>query len=143
LRGYPVLAKGQGKRAFQAGSRGAWQLQKESQQKLIPDWVKVSVAGARGLGTMIGWKRIVVTVGEKIGKQRMTYARAPPPTVLACQSRRRMCAFLGCHGHDGRNDSGVQMSTLRSIALAWVLALLCAIGLATEDHTSKLFVRSG
>ena len=36
--------------------------------KFIPLWVKVAVALALGLGTMIGWKRIVVTVGEKIGK---------------------------------------------------------------------------
>jgi phosphate/sulfate permease len=30
--------------------------------------VKVAVAIALGLGTMIGWKRIVVTVGERIGR---------------------------------------------------------------------------
>src|SRR5262249_32784820 len=43
--------------------------------KFIPDWVKVAVAIALGLGTMIGWKRIVVTVGERIGKQHLTYAQ--------------------------------------------------------------------
>ena len=43
--------------------------------KFIPDWVKVAVALALGLGTMVGWKRIVVTVGEKIGKEHMTYAQ--------------------------------------------------------------------
>src|ERR1700691_1361261 len=42
--------------------------------KFIPTWVKVAVAIALGLGTMIGWKRIVVTVGEKIGKTHLTYA---------------------------------------------------------------------
>ena len=41
--------------------------------KFIPTWVKVAVAMALGLGTMVGWKRIVVTVGEKIGKQHLTY----------------------------------------------------------------------
>ncbi len=44
--------------------------------KFIPPWVKVAVAMALGLGTMIGWKRIVVTVGEKIGKDHLTYGRA-------------------------------------------------------------------
>ncbi len=43
--------------------------------KFIPNWVKVAVALALGLGTMVGWKRIVVTVGEKIGKEHMTYAQ--------------------------------------------------------------------
>src|SRR6201996_9142725 len=43
--------------------------------KFIPTWVKVAVAIALGLGTMIGWKRIVVTVGEKIGKTHLTYAQ--------------------------------------------------------------------
>src|SRR5262249_34826723 len=41
----------------------------------IPDWVKYAVAVALGCGTMIGWKRIVVTVGEKIGKSHLTYAQ--------------------------------------------------------------------
>src|SRR6202167_5078623 len=43
--------------------------------RFIPTWVKVAVAMALGLGTMVGWKRIVVTVGEKIGKQHLTYAQ--------------------------------------------------------------------
>ena len=43
--------------------------------KFIPDWVKVAVALALGLGTMVGWRRVVVTVGEKIGKEHLTYAQ--------------------------------------------------------------------
>src|SRR5215831_7386494 len=45
----------------------------DSATKFIPTWVKIAVAIALGLGTMIGWKRIVVTVGEKIGKAHLTY----------------------------------------------------------------------
>jgi PiT family inorganic phosphate transporter len=78
--------------------------------RFIPIWVKVAVAIALGQGTMIGWKRIAVTVGEKIGKSHLTYAqgaststdcryrgrtscprvsRAPwPPTARACRWRR-------------------------------------------------------
>src|SRR5882724_674049 len=47
----------------------------DSATKFIPLWVKVAVAIALGLGTMIGWKRIVITVGEKIGKSHLTYAQ--------------------------------------------------------------------
>jgi PiT family inorganic phosphate transporter len=47
----------------------------DSGTKFIPSWVKVAVALALGLGTMVGWKRIVVTVGEKIGKSHLTYAQ--------------------------------------------------------------------
>ena len=43
--------------------------------EFIPDWVKVAVALALGLGTMVGWKRVVITVGEKIGKEHLTYAQ--------------------------------------------------------------------
>ena len=49
----------------------------------IPVWVKVAVALALGLGTMIGWKRIVVTVGEKIGKAHLTYAQGAAAEIVA------------------------------------------------------------
>ena len=51
--------------------------------KFIPTWVKVAVAIALGLGTMIGWKRIVVTVGERIGKTHMTYAQGASAEIVA------------------------------------------------------------
>lgn len=44
---------------------GAYKKSLDNATKFIPDWVKVSVALALGLGTMIGWKRIVLTVGRK------------------------------------------------------------------------------
>ena len=66
----------------------------------IPLWVKIAVAVALGLGTMVGWKRIVVTVGEKIGKSHLTYAQGASAElvamvtigvadVTACRSARR------------------------------------------------------
>src|ERR1700733_12124065 len=51
--------------------------------RFIPLWVKVAVAMALGLGTMVGWKRIVVTVGEKIGKQHLTYAQGAVAEITA------------------------------------------------------------
>lgn len=56
--------------------------------KFIPSWVKVAVALALGLGTMVGWKRIVVTVGEKIGKTHLTYAQGASAELVA------MCTIL-------------------------------------------------
>ena len=51
--------------------------------KFIPTWVKVAVALALGMGTMIGWKRIVVTVGEKIGKNHLTYGQGAAAEITA------------------------------------------------------------
>src|SRR5450432_1405218 len=51
--------------------------------KFIPTWVKIAVAIALGLGTMIGWKRIVITVGEKIGKTHLTYAQGASAELVA------------------------------------------------------------
>ena len=51
--------------------------------KFIPTWVKVAVALALGMGTMVGWKRIVVTVGEKIGKEHLTYAQGATAELVA------------------------------------------------------------
>jgi inorganic phosphate transporter, PiT family len=111
----------------------------DSATKFIPDWVKISVALALGLGTMIGWKRIVVTVGEKIGKQHMTYGQGAAAEIVAMGTIGAADSFglpvstthvlsSGVAGTMAANGSGVQMSTVRSLALAWVLTLPCAIG---------------
>jgi len=55
----------------------------KSTTDFIPPWVKVAVAVALGCGTMIGWKRIVVTVGEKIGKSHLTYAQGASAELVA------------------------------------------------------------
>lgn len=105
--------------------------------KYIPTWVKVAVALALGLGTMIGWKRIVITVGEKIGKTHLTYAQGASAELVA------MCTIFGFDriglpvstthvlssgvaGTMVANGSGLQMSTLRNIAMAWVFTLPAA-----------------
>src|SRR5882724_4054012 len=82
--------------------------------KFIPLWVKVAVAIALGLGTIIGWRRIVVTVGEKIGKSHMTYAQGGAAELVAM-------------GTMAANRSGLQMSTVRNLLMAWVLTLPAAI----------------
>jgi PiT family inorganic phosphate transporter len=108
--------------------------QLDTATKFIPTWVKVAVALALGMGTMIGWKRIVVTVGEKIGKTHLTYAQgmsaeivAAATIILADQYKMPVSTThvlsSGVAGTMAANKSGLQMSTLRNIAMAWVLTL--------------------
>jgi inorganic phosphate transporter, PiT family len=102
--------------------------------KFIPVWVKVAVALALGLGTMIGWKRIVVTVGEKIGKTHLTYGQGAAAelvamgTILAADRYGLPVSTThvlssGVAGTMAANHSGLQMETLRNLLLAWVLTL--------------------
>ncbi len=106
--------------------------------QFIPTWVKVAVAIALGLGTMIGWKRIVVTVGEKIGKQHLTYAQGAVAELVTMATISAADNFglpvstthvlsSGVAGAMAGNGSGLQMSTLRSLAIAWVLTLPVSI----------------
>ena len=105
--------------------------------KFIPLWVKVAVALALGMGTMIGWKRIVVTVGEKIGKDHLTYAQGASAELIASTTIILADQFglpvstthvlsSGIAGTMVANGSGLQWSTLRSIAMAWVFTLPAA-----------------
>ncbi len=109
--------------------------------RFIPVWVKVSVAVALGLGTMVGWKRIVVTVGEKIGKTHMTYGQGASAEIVAAATIGLAEAYglpvstthilsSGVAGAMAANGSGLQTRTLRNLALAWVLTLPVAITLA-------------
>jgi PiT family inorganic phosphate transporter len=100
----------------------------------IPVWVKVAVALCLGLGTMIGWKRIVVTVGERIGKTHMTYAQGASAEIVAWATIQMADKFglpvstthilsSGVAGTMFANRSGLQSQTVRNILLAWVLTL--------------------
>jgi PiT family inorganic phosphate transporter len=105
--------------------------------KFIPSWVKVAVALALGLGTMVGWKRIVVTVGEKIGKEHLTYAQGATAELVAMATIFAADNFglpvstthvlsSGVAGTMAANKSGLQLSTIRNIAAAWVFTLPAA-----------------
>jgi len=102
--------------------------------KFIPNWVKVAVALALGLGTMVGWKRVVITVGEKIGKEHLTYAQGASAGLVT------MCTIFaantfglpvstthilssGVAGTMAAQGSGLRMSTIRNIAAVWVFTL--------------------
>src|SRR5580658_4941785 len=95
----------------------------------IPLWIKFAVALALGFGTMIGWKRIVVTVGEKIGKEHMTYGQGASAELVAMATIGLATQFglpvstthvlsSGVAGTMWANNSGLQKETLRNIILA-------------------------
>jgi PiT family inorganic phosphate transporter len=106
--------------------------------KFIPLWVKIAVAIALGLGTMVGWKRIVVTVGEKIGKDHLTYAQGAAAEITAMVTIGAADMYglpvstthvlsSGVAGTMAANRSGLQMSTMRNLLMAWVLTLPVSI----------------
>ena len=124
-------------------------LQKET--KYIPVWVKFAVAIALGFGTMIGWKRIVVTVGEKIGKEHLTYAQGASAEIIAMGTIGLADKYglpvstthvlsSGIAGTMAANRSGLQADTLRNILLAWVLTLPICVLLGAGIFSASLYV---
>jgi PiT family inorganic phosphate transporter len=118
--------------------------------KFIPVWVKAAVALALGLGTMIGWKRIVVTVGEKIGKAHLTYAQGASAELVAAGTIALADNFglpvstthilsSGIAGTMAANKSGLQTATLRNVLLAWVLTLPVCVFLGAMLFAAGLF----
>jgi len=116
----------------------AFKKQIDAATRFIPLWVKVAVAIALGLGTMVGWKRIVVTIGEKIGKTHLTYAQGACAELVAMSTIAAADMFglpvstthvlsSGVAGTMAANRSGLQMGTLRNLVMAWVLTLPAAI----------------
>lgn len=118
----------------------------------VSNWVKVAVALALGLGTMIGWKRIVVTVGEKIGKSHLTYAQGAAAEIVAMSTigfadvaglpvSTTHVLSSGVAGTMIASGSGVQSKTVKNIAWAWVLTLPVSILLsATLFQLFKLIL---
>jgi PiT family inorganic phosphate transporter len=127
--------------ADELGSVSAYRTALDEGTKFIPLWVKVAVAVALGMGTMVGWKRIVVTVGEKIGKVHLTYGQGASAELVAAATIGLADMYglpvstthvltSGVAGTMAANGSGLQWSTLRSLAMAWVLTLPAAILMA-------------
>jgi PiT family inorganic phosphate transporter len=105
--------------------------------RFIPDWVKVAVALALGLGTMVGWKRVVVTVGEKIGKEDLTYAQGASAglvtmgTIFAANTwglpvSTTHILSSGVAGTMTANGSGLRFATVRNIAAGWICTMPAA-----------------
>jgi PiT family inorganic phosphate transporter len=122
----------------QAKSLDTFKKELDQATRFIPLWVKVAVAFALGLGTMVGWKRIVVTVGEKIGKTHLTYAQGAAAELVAMGTIFGADALglpvstthvlsSGVAGTMAANKSGLQFSTVRNLLMAWVLTLPISI----------------
>lgn len=106
-----------------------------------PLWIIIAVATALAVGTMIGWRRVAITIGEKIGKRDMTYAQGVSAQMTAALSigvasytgmpvsttQVLSSAVAGTMIVDG---GGVQSKTVKSIAMAWILTLPVAIALS-------------
>ena len=120
----------------------------------VPIWVILGVALALGIGTTIGYKRIVVTVAEKIGKTHMTYAQGAAAEMVAATTIGLADYFhqpvstthvlsSGVAGTMWANKSGLQGDTVKKIGLAWLLTLPAAIFLAASLYTLGHFVSGG
>jgi PiT family inorganic phosphate transporter len=101
-------------------------------------WVKIAVALALGLGTMVGWKRIVVTVGEKIGKSHLTYAQGASAEFVAMGTIGLAEGYglpvstthilsSGVAGTMAAGGGGLQWGTLRAMGMAWITTLPAAM----------------
>ncbi|MBV8067249.1 MAG: inorganic phosphate transporter [Candidatus Eremiobacteraeota bacterium] len=126
LKGFPNPAD--------AKALDAYHKQLDTTTNYIPVWVKVAVAICLGFGTMVGWKRIVITVGERIGKTHMSYAQGASAEIVAYGTIQAASQWglpvstthvlsSGVAGTMFANRSGLQSSTVRNILLAWVLTL--------------------
>jgi PiT family inorganic phosphate transporter len=131
------------------GSYGAWL---DRATRYIPTWVKIAVALALGLGTMMGWKRIVVTVGERIGRTNLTYAQGAAAELVTAATvgmadRSGLPASTthvlssGIAGTMAAADSRLQWLTIRNIILGWVLTLPVAILMSATLYWAFSHVR--
>ena len=116
----------------------------------IPYWVKITIALALGAGTMIGWKRVVVTVGEKIGQEPLNYAQGAIAELVTMTTIVTADYFglpvstthilsSGIAGSMVANRDGVQSNTLKNLLLAWFLTLPVCILLGFGTYTISLF----
>jgi PiT family inorganic phosphate transporter len=137
--------------AAQKKSLTAYKGELTSATQYIPTWVKFAVAFALGLGTMIGWKRIVTTVGEKIGKEHLTYAQGASAELVAMATigaadwwglpvSTTHVLSSGVAGTMAANRSGLQMNTLRNLLLAWVLTLPVCLILGAGTFAAGLYM---
>lgn len=117
----------------------------------IPLWVKLAVALALGIGTMVGWKRIVVTLGEKIGKSHLTYAQGASAELVGAATigmadvvgmpvSTTHILSSGIAGAMAADRTALQRDTLRNIILAWVLTVPACMLLGSMLFAGSLFV---
>jgi PiT family inorganic phosphate transporter len=145
------LGKAKDSKFDDLAKKGAFKDQLQSFTQHVPTWVKIAVALALGLGTMIGWKRIVMTVGEKIGKDHLTYAQGASAEIVAMLTigaadylglpvSTTHVLSSGVAGTMAANKSGLQVATLRNLLLAWVLTLPVCVILGAGTFAAGLYL---
>jgi PiT family inorganic phosphate transporter len=118
----------------------------KASKKLIeyaPTWVILMISVCLGLGTMVGWKRIVKTVGEKIGKQHMSYAQGASAEIVASlgiglaswkgvpvSTTHMLSSGIAGTMVAKKGLKNLQKKTVKTIVLAWVLTLPVTIVLS-------------
>ncbi len=136
-----VLKKPAGFTPEQVAAITQYQVSLEEGTRFIPPWVKIVVALALGLGTMVGWKRIVITVGERIGKQHMTYGMGATAELVAAGTILMADRFglpvstthilsSGVAGASVASGAGLRGRTIAQLAAAWLLTLPVAMALS-------------
>ena len=119
--------------------------------QFVPIWVKVAIAISLGLGTMIGWKRVVVTVGEKIGNTELNYAQGATAEIVTVISiaiadhwglpvSTTHILSSGIAGSMIANRSGLQMQTIKNLLLAWALTLPVCILLGFSTYLAVVML---
>jgi len=101
-----------------------------------PFGVVAMISLSLGLGTMIGWKRIVKTIGEKIGKQHLTYAQGASAELVATitiglstqyalpvSTTHVLSSGIAGSMVASKGIKNLQADTVRNILLAWLLTL--------------------
>jgi PiT family inorganic phosphate transporter len=145
------LVKGNALQADDKKVLSACQSQLKAVTTFIPVWVKAAVALALGLGTMIGWKRIVVTVGERIGKAHLTYAQGASAELVAMATISAADVLglpvstthvlsSGIAGTMFANRSGLQKETIQKILMAWVLTIPVCVFLGAMLFSGMLYL---
>jgi PiT family inorganic phosphate transporter len=115
----------------------------EHSYEFAPTWAIFLISLCLGVGTMIGWKRIVVTIGEKIGKSHLSYAQGASAELCAAITIGLSTAYSLPVSTTHVLSSGIagsmvasggiknlQKNTIKSIAMAWVLTLPVSFALA-------------
>jgi phosphate/sulfate permease len=109
----------------------------------VPIWILFLISISLGLGTMIGWKRIVVTIGEKIGKEHLSYVQGASAEIVAA-STIAVSTSLGLpvstthvlsSGVAGsmvatNGLKNLRMKTVKNILIAWLITLPVTIVLS-------------
>lgn len=146
-----------GKKFINTESKSILKVEIENLKKnfeFVPFWVILMISLSLGIGTTIGWKRIVVTIGEKIGKSHLTYAEGAAAEIVAAITIGLSSGFglpvstthVLSSGVAGaitatKGVKNLQANSIKNIGIAWVLTLpVCMILSASLYWIFRIFI---